>query len=83
MTSRFGHSPHTNEVMKNLHEQGIQIGVVTTKIRMSTERGMKFCGLYDYVDAFVTVDDVTNPKPHPEPVLMALGDLALIRQPRL
>ncbi|GMK48813.1 pyrophosphatase PpaX [Paenibacillus glycanilyticus] len=64
--------PYTNEVMKDLHEQGIQIGVVTTKIRMSTERGMKFCGLYDYVDAFVTVDDVVNPKPHPEPVLMAL-----------
>ncbi|MFX3632466.1 MAG: pyrophosphatase PpaX [Candidatus Pristimantibacillus sp.] len=67
--------PHVNEVIKNLHEQGIRIGVVTTKMRLTTERGLKFVGLYDYIDAIVTIDDVTNPKPHPEPVRMAMEQL--------
>lgn len=67
--------PYVNEVLKNLHEQGIQIGVVTTKMRLTTEKGLKFVGLYDYIDAIVTVDDVINAKPHPEPVLMAMEQL--------
>lgn len=67
--------PYVNEVVKNLHEQGIRIGVVTTKMRLTTERGLKFVGLYDYIDAIVTIDDVINPKPHPEPVLMAMEQL--------
>ncbi|WP_338554026.1 pyrophosphatase PpaX [Paenibacillus sp. KS-LC4] len=63
------------EVIKNLHEQGIQIGIVTTKMRLTTERGLKYVGLSDYVDTVVTIDDVTHPKPHPEPVSMAIAAL--------
>lgn len=67
--------PHVNEVLERLHGAGIQIGVVTTKMRFTTEKGLKFVGIADYVDAIVTVDDVVNPKPHPEPVLKALEQL--------
>lgn len=63
------------EVLKKLHENGIQIGVVTTKMRMTTERGLKYVGIYDYIDAIVTIDDVTHPKPHPEPVIKAMEQL--------
>lgn len=63
---------YVNEVIARLHGQGIQIGVVTTKMRLTTERGLKFVGLYDYVDAIVTIDDVVNPKPHAEPVSKAI-----------
>ncbi|KQO18935.1 pyrophosphatase [Paenibacillus sp. Leaf72] len=63
------------EVIRNLHEQGIQIGIVTTKMRLTTERGLKYVGLSDYIDTIVTIDDVTNPKPHPEPVSMAIAAL--------
>ncbi|MDQ8735076.1 pyrophosphatase PpaX [Paenibacillus sp. LHD-38] len=63
---------YVNEVFARLHGQGIQIGVVTTKMRLTTERGLKFVGLYDYVDAIVTIDDVINPKPHAEPVSKAI-----------
>lgn len=63
---------YVNEVIKRLHGEGIQIGVVTTKMRMTTERGLKFVGLHEYIDAIVTLDDVTHPKPHPEPVTMAM-----------
>ncbi|CAM4293336.1 pyrophosphatase PpaX [Paenibacillus alkaliterrae] len=64
---------YVNEVIATLHEKSIKIGVVTTKMRLTTERGLKFVGLYDYVDAIVTIDDVVNPKPHPEPVSKAIG----------
>lgn len=64
---------YVNEVIERLHGEGIQIGVVTTKMRLTTERGLKYVGLYDYVDAIVTIDDVVNPKPHAEPVSKAIG----------
>lgn len=63
---------YVGEVLETLHGKGIQIGVVTTKMRLTTERGLKFVGIYDYVDAIVTIDDVENPKPHPEPVSKAV-----------
>ncbi|MFD0957924.1 pyrophosphatase PpaX [Paenibacillus chungangensis] len=59
---------YVNEVLDRLHREGIAIGIVTTKMRLTTERGLKFVGIYDKVDAIVTIDDVTNAKPHPEPV---------------
>lgn len=67
--------PYVTEVLKRLHENGIQIGVVTTKIRLTTEKGLQFIGIRDYVDAIVTIDDVEHPKPHPEPVLKAIETL--------
>ncbi|RAP74837.1 pyrophosphatase PpaX [Paenibacillus montanisoli] len=69
--------PQVVEVFKRLHEAGIRIGVVTTKMRLTTERGLRFVGLFDYVEpgAIVTIEDVEHPKPHPEPVLKALDVL--------
>lgn len=64
---------HVNEVLEKLHGEGVQIGVVTTKMRLTTERGLRFVGIYDYIDAIVTIDDVTHPKPHPEPVQKAMA----------
>ncbi|GGG67791.1 HAD-IA family hydrolase [Paenibacillus radicis (ex Gao et al. 2016)] len=68
---------YVGEVMDHLQKQGVRIGIVTTKMRLSTEKSLKFVGLYDYIvpDAIVTIDDVKNAKPHPEPVLMALDKL--------
>lgn len=67
--------PYVNEVLETLHRKGIQIGVVTTKMRLTTERGLVFVGLRDYASSIVTIDDVTHAKPHPEPVLRALQEL--------
>lgn len=64
---------YVNEVIEKLHQHGIQIGVVTTKMRLTTERGLKYVGLSDYIDAIVTIDDVVNAKPHPEPVSKAIA----------
>ena len=60
------------EVLDRLRREGIRLGVVTTKIRLTTEKGLRFAGIYDYMDAIVTIDDVTHAKPHPEPVAKAM-----------
>lgn len=64
--------PHVNEVMGALQAAGVRMGVVTTKIRKTSEMGLKLCGLDGYIETIVSLDDVQHPKPHPEPVLKAL-----------
>jgi len=67
--------PEVQNVLKRLHTEGFKLGVVTTKMRLTTERGLKFVGIFDYMSAIVTIDDVQHPKPHPEPVLTAIRAL--------
>ncbi|MNW39498.1 Pyrophosphatase PpaX [compost metagenome] len=67
--------PHVNEVISKLHQRGIHLGVVTTKIRPTTMRALEMFGLLKYMETIVTVQDVEHPKPHPEPVLMAISKL--------
>ncbi|GGO05205.1 pyrophosphatase PpaX [Saccharibacillus kuerlensis] len=64
--------PYVQEVVQNLHSAGIRLGIVTTKIRPTTMKVLEMFDLYRYMDAVVTVTDITNPKPHAEPVLTAL-----------
>jgi len=44
-------------------------------MRSGAVRGLKVAGLEDAFQVIVGADDVTHPKPHPEPVLTALGRL--------
>ena len=44
------------------------MGVVTTKIRPSTLKVLERFDLLKYMKSIVTVQDVTHPKPHAEPV---------------
>lgn len=67
--------PHVDEVISALKDKGIKVGIVTTKIRPSTMRVLELFGLLKYMDTIVTVQDVTHPKPHPEPVLTAMERL--------
>ncbi|CAM3594279.1 MULTISPECIES: pyrophosphatase PpaX [Saccharibacillus] len=64
--------PHVQQVIHDLHAAGIRLGVVTTKIRPTTMKVLEMFDLYRYMEAVVTVTDVTHPKPHAEPVRMAL-----------
>lgn len=67
--------PHVNETMEELRRRGIKMGIVTTKIRPTTLKALEMFDLLQYMDTIVTVNDVTNPKPHPEPVLTAVHNL--------
>jgi pyrophosphatase PpaX len=67
--------PYVKEVLHALRTSGVKLGVVTTKMRESTKRSLAWCGLDGLFDVLVTLEDVTHPKPHPEPVLTAMREL--------
>lgn len=67
--------PHVRSVIAELHAKGIQIGIVTSKIRKTTLMGLKLTGLDSYISSIVTIDDVKNAKPDPEGIFRALKEL--------
>jgi len=64
--------PGVPGMMGQLRSRGIRTGLVTSKNREGAWRGLRVSGLDDAVDVVVGADDVTEPKPHPEPVQRAL-----------
>ncbi len=78
---KFNHEKHDElvtefpgvfDTIKTLKEKGYKIGVVTTKIKNTVNMGLKLTKLDQFFDVVVTLDDVENPKPDAEPVLLAL-----------
>ncbi len=63
------------ETVKALHEKGLKLGIVTTKMRQTVVMGLKLTGLDQFFDVVVCLDDVTNAKPDPEPIHLALRQL--------
>ena len=72
--------PGVDEALNRLRTAGVRIIVVTSKRRRSVEMALeKFPGLDLVVDLFVTLEDTTEHKPHPEPLLKGLelaGDVS-------
>lgn len=67
--------PFVKETLARLHAAGIKLGVVTSKIRLTTEMGLRLTGMFEYFGTIVTVDDVEKPKPDPEGIFKALQAL--------
>ncbi|UOQ94354.1 pyrophosphatase PpaX [Halobacillus shinanisalinarum] len=63
------------ETIQSLKEQGFRLGVVTTKMRQTVNMGLELAGLDGMFETVITLDDVTNAKPHPEPIAKALEAL--------
>jgi pyrophosphatase PpaX len=69
----IGEFPGIEEALTRLRSAGIQVAVVTSKRLVSVEMALKnLPGLRDVVDRFVTMEDTTEHKPHPEPLLRGL-----------
>jgi phosphoglycolate phosphatase len=49
-----------------------RLGIVTTKTALYSKELLKHFGIMDYFEVLIGREDVTNPKPHPEPILKAL-----------
>jgi pyrophosphatase PpaX len=64
--------PQLLETVTELKEAGKQLGVVTSKMRAGTIRGLNCCGLDGLFDVLVGADDVDRHKPDPTPVLKAI-----------
>ena len=63
--------------IRRLKKAGKRLGVVTSKLRDGAMRGIRISGLDEVFDIVVGCDDVTNFKPHPEPVLKAVAELGV------
>ena len=75
--------PGVEESLGRLGSAGIKVAVVTSKRRPSVEMALGiFPGLRNVVDRFVTLEDTTHHKPHPEPLLRALKLLGSIPKER-
>lgn len=61
--------------VRRLRAGGKVLGLVTSKMRGGALKGLRLAGIEDAFTVVVGSDDVTNPKPHPEPVLIALERL--------
>ena len=68
--------PGIRDALEDLRGPDTRLAIVTSKNRLSMQRGLRLCGLEGYFDAFVTFDDVDEYKPHPAPVVEALDQLS-------
>lgn len=64
-------------MVRAVRATGIRTALVTSKNRSGAMRGLDLVGLGDTMEVIVGADDVTNHKPHPEPVLRALETMAV------
>ncbi len=64
--------PGVPEMVRAIRARGLRIGIVTSKNREGTRRGLRLVGLEDTIEVLVCADDVTRAKPDPEPVTRAV-----------
>jgi pyrophosphatase PpaX len=65
--------PGVVDAIREIKAAGIQTGLVTSKNRQGAVKGLTLVGLEALMDVLVCADEVTNPKPHPEPVEKAVA----------
>ena len=72
--------PGVESALARLRSAGVKVAVVTSKRRFSVRMALEsFPGLGEVVDRFVTMEDTTEHKPDPEPLLRGLeflGDIS-------
>lgn len=64
-------------VLRKLSKSGVKIAAVTTRYSATLNKTLELAGVHAFFDVIISGDDVTNFKPHPEPVLAALEKLAI------
>jgi len=70
--SRVTVYPGVVEMVHAVRDAGCRTGVVTSKNRSGALRGLRLAGLEQAMDVVIGADDVTQPKPHREPLDRAL-----------
>ncbi len=67
--------PNTIKTLDSLKNSGFSLAAISNRMRESLLESLKTTGIFDYFDVIVSADDVESPKPHPDPLLMALKKL--------
>lgn len=65
--------PNTLKMLKMFYDRGFNLGIVTTKFKESAEPSIKHYNLDKYIKSFCYLDDISEHKPHPEPIFFALN----------
>src|SRR2546421_10897931 len=66
-------------LVRKLHRAGAPLGVVSCKRRALVEAELEAAGLRAFFDGVIGFEDVTPPKPAPDPLLAAMARLGLSR----
>jgi len=69
--------PGVIEMLEELQHRGLRLAIVSSKKRDVVLRGLQLMNLEHYFDFILGGDEVTNPKPHHEPIEVALEALGL------
>ena len=67
--------PGVTDVVRRLHRDGAKLALVTSKLSIGANHGLRLLELEEEFPVRICADDVVNGKPHPEPVLKALAAL--------
>jgi len=66
-------------LVRKLRQAGSPLGVVSCKRRALIEAELEAAGLREFFDVVIGFEDVTPPKPAPDPLLAAISSLGLSR----
>jgi phosphoglycolate phosphatase len=69
--------PDTVPLLSWLKQNGVKTGIVTTKFHYRITAVLEKFGVQELVDVIVGYEDVQNPKPHPEALLLAVKTLGV------
>ena len=64
-----------NQTIEILKEKGFKLGIVTTKLLDTVQKGLRLTKLDPYFDTIVALDHVSKTKPDPESIFKALDQL--------
>jgi pyrophosphatase PpaX len=67
--------PGIRELLEGLRDRGYKVGIVTSRTKDTTLRGLRRFGIEGLIDSLVTCNDTTKHKPDPEPALIGLQEL--------
>jgi pyrophosphatase PpaX len=64
-------------LLEGLHTAGVQVGLVTSKSRYTTQMAFDLTGIEGYFDATICADEAPDNKPSPAPILACLEQLGV------
>ncbi len=68
--------PGVYDTLETLHKRGFKLGVVSSKKKDLIQRGLDLCKIGKFIDVVVGCDEVKEPKPAPDGILLAIDLLS-------
>ncbi|WP_156308224.1 HAD family hydrolase [Sphingobacterium endophyticum] len=72
--------PYAKEILESVRDSGKTIGLVTSSYQTTVDTVLGEHKLLKYFEFFVTREQVENPKPNPEPYLLAVNKLLIPKE---